>query len=93
MSDDQVLLVGGDSLKKNRRLFILIWGCEVILEEQRQPFVRKSNLSPRLRSKAVIIENVALAASHLVQFERHSDSRHYNFPEQLHVCEDPLVSH
>lgn len=36
VSDDQVLLVGGDGFEKNRRLFILIWGREVILKEQVQ---------------------------------------------------------
>lgn len=34
VSDDQVLLVGGDGLEKNRWLIVLIWGREVVLEEQ-----------------------------------------------------------
>lgn len=29
---------------------------------------------------------------HLVQLERHPDPGNHHFPEQLHVCEDPLVS-
>ena len=31
VSDDQVLLVGGDGLKKNRRFIVLIGGREVVL--------------------------------------------------------------
>jgi len=31
MSDDQVLLVGGDGLKKNGWLFVLVGGGEVVL--------------------------------------------------------------
>lgn len=66
VSNDQVLLVGGDGLEKNRRLFVLIWGREVILEEQVQHFVTKSNLTLRMRSKAVFIDNITPEASHLV---------------------------
>ena len=28
-----------------------------------------------------------------MQFEGHADPRHHHLPEQLHVREDPLVSH
>lgn len=38
VSDDQVLLVGGDGFEKNRRLIVLIWGREVVLKEQVQHF-------------------------------------------------------
>lgn len=34
VSDDQVLLVGGDGLEKNRRLVVLIRGREVVLKEE-----------------------------------------------------------
>ncbi len=36
VSDDQVLLVGGNGFEKNRRLIILIGRREVILKEQVQ---------------------------------------------------------
>lgn len=40
VSDDEFLLVGGDGFEKNRRLFVLIWGREVILNERARRIFR-----------------------------------------------------
>lgn len=39
VSNDQVLLVRGDGLEKNRRLIVLVRGREVVLKENMRHFV------------------------------------------------------
>lgn len=85
VSDDQVLLVGGDGLIKHGRLVVLVGGREVVLTERRRTY----DPSPPEAGE----QNQLVAPPHLVKLQGHSDSRNHDFPEQLHVGEDPLVSH
>lgn len=53
VSNDQVLLVGGDGFEKDRRLIVFIWGREVVLEVCKCKILLK--IDPEIKGHHVVL--------------------------------------